>query len=144
MRSLILMAALGICFPSAAYAKTTYEPYEAKATIVDGQGGTRTTENGIDYWTSGDPPRRYQVLGIITDTRGTGWMSGDAVGSTKIAKKTKEVGGDAVVILHQGSRIKGYAGGGTMQSYGNNSTAQTYSVPIDERRVIFAVIKYLD
>src|SRR3546814_13128782 len=45
---------------SEAQAKSRFTPYEARNSIVEGKGGTRTTKHGIEYWAMGDPPRRYR------------------------------------------------------------------------------------
>ena len=89
------------------HGRTRFEPYEARNSIVEGQGGSRTTTDGVDFWTTGDPSRRYQVIGIMRNNRGTGLLHGNAVGSTGIAKKVREVGGDAVIMMNQNSSIKG-------------------------------------
>jgi len=84
-----------------AQAKTTYSGYEGPAVIETGTGGTKITKHGIDYWTSGTPPRRYQVIGLISDKRDETWDGGHAVGSPKVASKVKEAGGDAVILRSQ-------------------------------------------
>ncbi len=124
-------------------ARTRFEPYEARNSIVEGQGGSRTTTDGVDFWTTGDPPRRYQVIGIIRDNRGTGLLHGNAVGSTGIAKKVREVGGDAVIMINQNTSIKGIWSQG-QASYGDGQAfGSTFSVPIRERMTTFFVVKYL-
>lgn len=124
--------------------KTKYEPLETRAPAIEiGKGGTRTQKHGIDYWTSGSPPRRFQILGIITDTRGDDRLSGDAIGSKSIAKIVKKVGGDAVVILARGSRSTGTISGGTASAYGNNAYGSGWSVATGETRTALAVVKYL-
>jgi hypothetical protein len=37
--------------------------------VVQGHGDTRKIVDGMDVWTHGDPPRPFQVLGIIEDER---------------------------------------------------------------------------
>jgi hypothetical protein len=47
-----------------------YQPLEARAPVVrEGGYGTRKVVDGVDIWTAGEPPRKYQVLGIINDER---------------------------------------------------------------------------
>jgi hypothetical protein len=43
--------------------------YDGKDAIHDGRGGERKTVDGVDFWMTGDPPHRYQVLGSIVDRR---------------------------------------------------------------------------
>ena len=126
-----------------AEAKTRFESYEARNSVIDGQGGSRTTKDGVDFWTIGDPPRRYQVIGIIRDNRGTGLVHGNAIGSSGIAKKVRSVGGDAVVLLNQNSSLKGIVTQGQATAYGNQAYGSGVAIPIQERVTTFAVVKYL-
>ena len=49
---------------------TEYQPLESRAPVVrEGGYGTRKVVDGVDIWTTGEPPRKYQVLGIINDER---------------------------------------------------------------------------
>jgi hypothetical protein len=57
--------------------------------------------NGIDYWTNGTPPRKYRVLGTLTDKRRMSGLTPDVAGSSSVAKATKAAGGDAVIITSQ-------------------------------------------
>lgn len=84
-----------------AQAKVTYSAYEGPEVIKTGEGGTRITKNGIDYWTSGTPPKRYKVIGMVQDKRDEMWDGGHAIGSPNIAGKVKKAGGDAVIIQSQ-------------------------------------------
>lgn len=69
--------------------------------IYTGNGGTKVTKAGVDFWSAGQPPRRYRVLGMITDRRGNGRFSGNAVGSASLAKQIRNRGGDGVVVMSQ-------------------------------------------
>lgn len=93
-----------------ARAKTDLSQYEGPPAIETGKGGTKLTKHGIDYWTSGTPPRRYQVIGMIADKRDETWDGGHAVGSPKVASKAKSIGGDAVILESQDEA--GNSGGG--------------------------------
>jgi hypothetical protein len=128
---------------SPAGAKTRYESYEARNSVVEGQGGSRTTKDGVDFWSSGDPPRRYKIIGVIRDNRGTGPLHGNAIGSSGIAKKVREVGGDAVILLNQNSSVKGIWSQGQASVYGNQAYGSGLAIPIQERVTTFAVVQYL-
>lgn len=141
-----LFYCLGLAAALAAHplaAKTRYESYEARNSVVEGQGGSRTMKDGVDFWTTGDPPRRYQIIGIIRDNRGTGALHGNAIGSSGIAKKVREVGGDAVIVMNQNSSVKGIWSQGQASAYGNQAYGSGISIPIEERVTTFAVVKYL-
>jgi hypothetical protein len=119
-----------------AFGKTRFEAYEGRQSVRDGEGGTRVTKDGIDFWTNGDPPRRQQIIGIISDNRGTGPLHGDAIGSSSVAKAAKAAGGNAVIVMSRDTESKGiYAGG---------SQGSAFAVPIEERTTKFIVVKYLD
>ena len=127
-----------------ANAKTRFERYEARDSIVEGNGGSRIEKDGVDFWTMGDPPRRYQIIGIIRDNRGTGPLHGNAIGSSGIAKKVREVGGDAVILLNQNSALKGIYSQGQATANGNQAFGSGIAIPIQERTTTFIVVKYLE
>ena len=99
--------------PAFAGAKIEFSAYEGPPQISVGNGGTRIAKNGIDYWTSGTPPRRYQVIGLVQDKRDETWDGGHAIGSPSIAEKVKKAGGDAVIVQSQeeAGRTGGYGSG---------------------------------
>lgn len=113
--------------------KTRYEPYEARNSAVEGQGGSRTIKDGADFWTTGDPPRRNKIVGIIRDDRGTGVFDGNVIGSSGIAKKIREVGGDAAILLNQNSSVTDVWSRGQATANGNQAYGSGIAVPIEER-----------
>src|SRR5690349_6047663 len=62
-----------------------------------GSGGTKVTADGVDFWTSGRPPRPYQVLGVLMDKDDSKMMA--AVGTSALARKVKDLGGDALIVV---------------------------------------------
>lgn len=127
---LIVVLASALALP--AVAGTTYAAYEGGDAITEGRGGTKVTTDGIDFWTSGAPPHRYQVLGILTDTRGTGLLSGAAVGNSGLAKKVRELGGSAAVVMGRDTQVHG-----AMVIGGNVALARRATTQL-------MVVKYLD
>lgn len=87
--------------PAVAGAKIDFAIYEGPPKITTGEGGTKVTKNGIDYWTTGTPPRRYQIIGFVQDKRDELMDSGHAIGSPSIASKVKRAGGHAVIVESQ-------------------------------------------
>lgn len=141
MRMIIAAAVASLsAAPALAQAKIDFAEYDGPVQIRTGEGGTKITKNDIDYWTSGTPPRRYQVIGRITDKRDEDWDGGHAVGSPTVAKKVKKAGGSAVIMLDQNA-VSGssaafgsfFGGTGTFFGGGGSKTATT-----------FVVVKYLD
>ena len=106
---LIAAAMIGHSVPAIAQAKIDFALYEGKPIIKTGEGGTKITKHGIDYWTSGEPPRRYQVIAMVQDKRDEFWDGGHAIGSPSLANKVKIAGGDAVII--QSENEAGHGGG---------------------------------
>lgn len=116
-----------------ALAGSSFAPYEGKDAVVDGQGGTKVAADGVDFWTLGTPPHRYQVLGVITDTRGSGLFSGEAIGNPGIAKRVKSLGGDAVIVMGRDTQVSG----GMVNPYGQMMLARRNTTQM-------LVVKYLD
>lgn len=106
MKRLICAAVLAVMTASPAIAGLQFAPYEGPAAVKVGEGGTKITVAGVDFWTTGAPPRRYRVLGILTDTRYEAWGK-KAVGSKGVAARIRELGGDAAVVLGRQDRSSG-------------------------------------
>jgi len=138
---IIALAAFGLA--SSAAARTHFESYEGRDSVVEGRGGTRTTTDGIDFWTMGDPPRRYQVIGVITDKRGTGLLSKSAVNASNVAKAVRDAGGDAAIILSSDRQRIGYVGGGQLRTEANQAFANVWAAPVDRAITKLIVVKYL-
>lgn len=144
MRSTYIIAVIAVLLPiTAAESRARFVAYEGKDAISEGRGGTKVSAHGVDFWTTGEPPRRFQVLGILTDNRGEGWFSGDAVGSGSIAKKVQELGGDAIILLNHSSRVTGYVHGGNVTSSGGTAYGSGWSAPVSRATTQMVVVKYL-
>jgi hypothetical protein len=135
MRKLVVIAALCLA-PSASHARVQVATYEGPDAIQTGTGGTKIAKDGIDYWTSGTPPRKYKVLGILTDERKDKLLSGHAIGSSGLAKKVLELGGNALIVLDQNSRNAGLIGG-----WGNGFA---YGRQVHNITTQMLVVQYLD
>jgi len=162
-KSAPLLAAISL----AGCASTEFQQVESQGPLVgQGQWGTRKIVDGVDIWTSGAPPRKYRVLGVINDTRidAPYW---NAVFYHDIASKVKQHGGNAAIVVSSRSQYTGTvsfanattttSGGftGTGYRYGNvvdvagnvNTTSNTFasgaSIPAYKHHAQFLVIKYL-
>ena len=123
--------------PAVAGAKIIYSAYEGKPLIRTGDGGSKLAKNGIDYWTSGEPPHRYLVIGTIEDRRDEMWDGGHAIGSPSIAEKVNKAGGNAVII--QSEDEAGHSGG-----YGSASGGLGFLFSGGSKTVTkMVVVKYL-
>jgi len=128
--------------------------YESRNPVREGQGGERKSINGVDFWLRGDPPRRYQILGSLTDERHkTGLYGLIRMSSLEsdIAKAAKAAGGDAVILAEENDQTIGIIGnsiGSANGSYRNNSfNANGFSVgtsrAMKEHNSRYWVVKYL-
>lgn len=133
MRVRVALAVMaGLLMAGSAVAAPKFAAYEGSDAIVQGQGGTRITKDGVDFWTSGAPPHRYQILGVLTDQRGSGLFSGDVVGSSGVVARVKELGGSAVIVGATDASVTG-----AMVISGNVALARS-------RTTQLLVVKYLD
>jgi hypothetical protein len=133
-----------------AHAGTEFLAYEGRDAIQEGRGGERKTIDGIDFWMDGAPPHRFQILGSIRDER---WESG-IIGIIRmsnlghdIAKRVKELGGDAVILSDSHDNIKGYASSSFGQAtYGGGSafgSSSSFTNAYGSHSSSFVVVKYL-
>ena len=143
-RFLIFLSAVTFLGVPSALAGQKFSAYEGKDSIMEGRGGTKLSKHGVDYWDNGLPPRRFQVLGFITDRRKNNAITPDVIGSKGIAKATLKHGGDAVVVLSSREHFKGMASFGNAYAAGQGINAYGYSGAITDQVSTLAVIKYLD
>jgi hypothetical protein len=126
---------------------TDFQSWEGRNSVVEGRGGTKKVVDGMDIWTFGDPPRRFQVLGIIQDER-PGGMIPMAQLKHDIVQKARQNGGDAVIFVSSASQLAGYytASSATAYGYGNSATAfgSSTTVPLTRRSSTYVVIRYLN
>lgn len=97
--SALSLAAILLSTP--AVAKLTFAAYDGPNQIVTGRGGAKIVKNGIEWWTDGEPPRSFRIIGILTDTR----ENPRAIGNANIAAKVRSLGGNAVIVTRQSSRL---------------------------------------
>ena len=97
---------VAVCLIVAAVAGTAaaspeFLTYESRNPVRTGQGGERKTVDGVDFWMRGNPPRRYKILGSLSDERHeTGLFGAIRMSSLEsdIAEAAKAAGGDAVIL----------------------------------------------
>jgi hypothetical protein len=143
--------ALALAIAGPAMARTSYAAYDGPDAVQTGTGGTHTDMKGIDVWTSGSPSRKFQVLGVIVDERTDKLFDGDALSSPAIAKKAREAGGDALILLNRDSRVAGFMSSesafGSASLNGNSISGGGFSERngrvVNAKTTRFAVIKFL-
>jgi hypothetical protein len=129
---------IGLC--SSATADPEFHPYESRQPLIkEGQGGERTTVKGIDIWAHGDPPKRYQVIGSLTDERRKDWhLFGSPLMSdlpNDLAKAVKAAGGDAAVLENEQDVVA--------QLVNTDDGTGGVILPIQHHKSRYLVVKYL-
>lgn len=144
MKKALLAVLIACAYSGQVQAKSHFAAYEGKDAVQEGRGGTRVTKNGIDYWTTGAPPRRYQIIGIITDKRCLGSkLCGSAEGSPAVAEAAKAVGGDAVIMMNEQNDVRGSVGGATASGGRNFASGFGWAAAVGDRVAQLLVVKYL-
>ena len=99
--------------------------------MVQGHGDTRKIVDGMDVWTHGDPPRPFQVLGIIEDERPGDDPAGPVKArykeNTNPASKNARIDYHAGVLIASAAFNLGWTLENTSQSLSAVSIADTSS-----------------
>ena len=102
-----------------------FSSYEGPNAVQVGTGGEKHVVDGVDFWSNGAPPRKFQLLGFITDSRMKsgviGWFRMHGLES-HIADEAKKAGGDAVILVDAEAVTKGYV---TTTQANTTATANT-------------------
>ena len=127
----LVAAILAVGVSAPAFAKMEFASYQGEA-VRQGDGGTLIQRNGVDYWTTGSPPRMYKVVGVLTDSRSEDAFGKKAIDSKKLAKRIAEVGGNAAIVMDENTS----SGGGLLIS----------GVYVADKQFTtrFLVVQYLD
>lgn len=122
---------------------TSYQTFEG-GTSTQGQGGTKDVIDGIDIWTYGTPPYEYKIIGVINDERPGGRLHVKSL-HADAAAKAKEVGGDAIIIESNDSKVTGsFNTGGSSYIVGNNVyTGASQSHAVKRNYARFLVVQYI-
>lgn len=144
MRRIVLAAALlSLSVPALAL---DFKRFYGRDAVIEGRGGEMEQIEGVDYWTNGDPPRRYEIIGYIEDRRHASGLIGMARLKSlpkQVARMAKENGGDAVIMVSSENDVIGYASNASATVNGNTAYGNSMSVPVAKRESRFAVIRYL-
>jgi hypothetical protein len=135
--AIVGLALAALWQPTAAKAGIEFAAYEGPDAVRVGTGGAKLVENGLDIWTEGNPPRRYQVLGFFTDERSNSPLSGKAYKSRSVADRVRALGGNALIIVERNS-----------EDAGITAVAGPYGMirGIQRKRIttLMQVVRYLD
>ncbi len=143
----VFLAALALTIASAATA-ADFTVHEGPNEFV-GTGGEKTVTDGVDFWLNeGSPPRKYKLLGYLTADNNSAGLNGLISMKRlpgKIAKQTKELGGDAVIVLNQDTTS--WQGNSTVTTNNTNpymTTANVSTKTFARTKTRYAVVKYLE
>jgi hypothetical protein len=67
------------------------------SSIVQGKGGVVHRVDDVDFWESGEPNRKYHILGSARDDEGWIWTSLDTIRRNE-ARFVKQHGGNAAIV----------------------------------------------
>lgn len=135
MRAFLLMMVIMV----AGCAQTNFQQYEGRtgSNIVDGEGGTKEIIDGVEYWGSGTPPRRYQILGMVIIEDFDNVFGNQRIRQA-IADQVKAAGGDAAIVVD-------FSGGGQSIGLGfNNRGGAASGFAFGKKSNRYLIVKYLD
>jgi hypothetical protein len=143
----------------ALYTRTSFTEYRGQPEFT-GRGGTVKHVDGIEFWTSGEPNRRFKVLGFIDQShynnRSLLSLIANANNDSELIATATKHGGDAIMFIGADSVVTGYsttsfaqgqstgmdAGGVLSDNSSAYGSATTHANKWDSTCV--AVIEYLD
>jgi hypothetical protein len=141
MRSLQLCTLIGVIAlsSSGASARSRFVSHDDGQTIRVGEGGVSVASDGVEYWITGSPAGRYRVVGTLTDQRSAGRGGGSAIGSSRLARRVRALGGDGLILVDRREQDHGlvgvWSGGDSAAWQGTRASSVTTT---------FAVVQYLD
>ena len=124
---------------------TNYYSYSGSG-VYQGRGGASKNVDGIDIWLVGTPPRKFQIIGYITDSRPGGPIP-MAMRDSDLAAAAKKNGGDGILLKAEQSDFLGTYSTANATAFTNGNVTTAFgsgvSVPIVRREGQYFVIKYL-
>ena len=112
-------------------ASTDYQPYEGKNNVYEGDGGTKVTVNGVDFWANGTPPRKYAILGMVVSEIGGG-VGDEYLIRSAVSGEVKRHGGDAAIQINDNKSFSGIV-----------RTSPGVYMAASVKKMQFAIVRYL-
>jgi hypothetical protein len=139
MKYITLIATAGLTLLFAGCAQTDYQVYEGRGgpKIVEGQGGTKTVIDGYEVWDNGNPPRRYQVLGVVEIEDFDNVFGRQRIRSA-LVDHIKEKNGNAAVVIDQSN------GGQSVITSVSSTGRVSTGVGFGKKVARYEIVKYLD
>ena len=120
-------------------AQTNYQQYEGRngSHIIEGGGGTKEIVDEYEIWDNGSPPRRYQILGVVSVEDFDNVFGRQRI-RTALSEQIKAAGGDAAVVVDT-------LGGGSGMAMLVGSNGQITAGPtFGKKTARWQIVKYLD
>jgi len=124
----LLLVATGLL---AGCATVDFQPYEGKTSVYEGTGGSKLVVDGIEFWSNGSPPRKFQVIGSVTSEIGSGYGDESLILSS-VAAEVKAKGGNSAIQLTNNSSFSGML-----------RVSPSYFMAAGVKRMEFSVVKYV-
>jgi len=124
--ALFMVALLSSC------ATVSYQPYEGRNNLYEGEGGTKVVVDGIDFWANGTPPHQFMIVGMVVSEVGSG-VGDEAIIRSAVAGEVKKRGGNAAIQVNNNNSFAGVV-----------QTAPGIYMAAGVRRMQFAVVKYTE
>jgi hypothetical protein len=141
----ILTTALGLAI--SACSSTQYATYSGSHVLV-GQGGASRQVQGLDIWVVGTPPRPYQILGYIQDSRFEGNWPSSSLLATAVVTRARAAGADAVIINSDRHDSAGAVSTANVTGWDNGYnfalSGWGTSTPLYQRNSTFLAIRYIN
>ncbi|MBX3562063.1 MAG: hypothetical protein KF780_09660 [Sphingomonas sp.] len=142
MRKMLLGAAALVIVSagSAGLARGQFVAVPDGGAVLEGEGGVSIARDGVDFWTSGTPARRFQILGTLTDSRTGALSSGQAVGSPSLARQARALGADGLILfdrqVRDGGHVGVWSGGDSLFPLSGSRASSTTTT--------FVAVRYID
>jgi hypothetical protein len=124
---------------------TNYYTYSG-SDIYQGRGGASKNVDGVDIWLVGTPPRKFKIIGYVTDSRPGGPIP-MAMRDSDLAAAAKKNGGDGILLKADQADFLGTYSTANATAVTNGNVTSAFgsgvSVPIVRREGQYYVIKYL-
>ena len=122
---------------------TKYYEYSGDSVIL-GSGGASKNVDGIDIWIDGTPPRRFQIIGFIEDSR-PGRGPAMALRNKALASKAREHGGHGVLVrAEQIENSFGFQSGSLIMTSPTTAIGSGFLIRPHRNNSKFYVIRYLN
>ena len=120
--------------------ETTFTPWRGEQ-LYKGTGGAVEVFDGIEFWTTGEPERPYEIVGIISQRKSDDSLDNMLFGEfnrKQVTELVKANNGDGVVTVKSQRFVSGYTTQMPVNQYGSATTSPDYA-----EASVLAVFRYV-